>query len=283
MRLALAVLTLASLLTAQSVVAQDAPPPPEMPYEAPSEPEPEATEAEAQPEAWDAAAPETAEASAEVPAARTRTPRVAIVIVGDADPEMIAAAQAVEAALGEETRVAMPSDGALRAALRGEGEPSDGLEEVRAERRRLGLGEARDVLALATLGERTDADLVIIVQRHHGSLEATGFDVQRRSFYDGEVDLDALDAGALRQFTVRRATRAARPLTEGERAPVPDVAEAATSTPEQPPAQPDWFEQNWPYFAAGALLAGAIVFIVFATMDNAEPPPVLRFEAGGGS
>jgi hypothetical protein len=273
MRLAIALLV---TLTAALASAQDAPPPeaPSEPVEVAPPPDPFADDAAAE-----VASDETSETT---PPPAARTPRVAIVIAGDSDPEMIGAAQAAETALAEDARVAMPSDPALRGALRGEGEPTDGLDEVRAERRRLGLGEARDVLVLATLGERTDADLVLVVRRHHGAIEATGFDVQRRSFYDGEVDLDALDGDALRQFTVRRATRAARPLADGERAPAPEVTEAVTA-PAEPPAQQDWFEQNWPFFAAGALLVGAIVFIVFATMDNAEPAPMLRFEAGGGS
>ncbi len=132
------------------------------------------------------------------------------------------------------------------------------------------------------LGERAGADLVLVVRRHHGALEATGYDVQRRSFYDGEVDVYALDGDALRQFTFRRATRAARPLESGERAPTPEVEEAATA-PTEPAHEPDWFEQNWPFLAAGALLVGAVVLVVFATLDNADTPPVLRFEAGGGS
>jgi len=69
---------------------------------------------------------------------------------------------------------------------------------------------------------------------------------------------------------------------EGERAAVPEALDSATA-PVAPPSEPDWFEQNWPFFAAGALLIGAVIFVVFATMDNEEPPAVLRFEAGGGS
>jgi hypothetical protein len=260
MRLAIALFV---TLTAASASAQE----PEAPADA--------APAEATPVAEEPAPPEAA------PEAPARTPRVAIVIAGDADPEMIAAAESTEAALAG-AHVNQPSDAALRAALRGEGDTADGLDEVRAERRRLGLGEARDVTVLTVLGERAGVDLVLVVRRHHGAIEATGFDVQRRSFYDGEVDLDALDADALRRFTERRAARAARPVEEGERAPVEEVAEAATA-PVEPPHEPDWFEQNWPFFAAGALLVGAVIFIVFATTDNAEPQPVLRFEAGGGS
>lgn len=277
MRLAILLLiTMTAALASAQETEPTADPAPEV-----SEPAPTPDEPAPSVEAADADAV-TVEAT---PAPAPRAPRVAIVIVGDTDPDIVAAAEAAEAALAElpeGTRLIMPSDAALRGALRGQGESTDGLDEVRAERRRLGLGEARDVLVLTILGERAGADLVLVVRRHHGAIEATSFDVARRSFYDGEVDLDALDRDALRQFTVRRATRAARPVAEGERAAVPDVAPVVTA-PVEPAHQPDWFEQNWPFFAAGALLVGAIVFIVFATMDNAEAPPVLRFEAGGGS
>ncbi len=99
----------------------------------------------AQPSAPSDAPVETVEPPVEAPPAPERTPRVAVVVAGDPDPETVTAAEAVEIALAEETRVTLPSDAALRGALRGEGETGDGLDEVRAERRRLGLGEARDV------------------------------------------------------------------------------------------------------------------------------------------
>lgn len=223
----------------------------------------------------------------------TRPPKVAIVIAGDPDPSTVAAAAALEGVLAAEPRLTLPSDAAMRAALRGEGTSADGLDEVRAERRRLGLGEARDVTVLTVLGELANADLVLVVRASHGAMQATGFDVLRRSFYDGELALEPIDVARAQHFVVRRATRAARPLEEGELAappPAPVVDPSVAVDPdaiapdaEPPPHEPDFFEQYWPYFAAGALLIGAVVFIVLATQNNATPPPVLRFEAGGGS
>ena len=236
------------------------------------------------------AAPQT------TPTAPTHTPKVAIVIAGDPDAATVAATQALEAQLTAEPRVTMPSDAAVRAALRGEGS-GDGLDEVRAERRRLGLGEARDVTVLTVLGELTGADLVLVVRASHGAVHATAFDVLRRSFYDGEVALASLDT-ATTEFVVRRATRAARPLDTGETtnpppqestAPVVDPRtavppEAIAADPAQPPHERDFFEQYWPYFAAGALAIGAVIFVVIAlTSSSSTPAPVLRFEVGGGS
>jgi len=119
--------------------------------------------------------------------------------------------------------------------------------------------------------------------------------VLRRSFYDGAIALEPIDDAEARHFIVRRARRAARPLTAEEMAaptveptPVVDPAtavppEAIAGDPAPAEHQPDFFEQYWPYFAAGALLVGAVVFIVLATQSSSTPPPVLRFEVGGGS
>jgi len=241
----------------------------------------------------------TVMASEESSAARARTPKVAIVIAGDPDPATVAAATRLESTLASDARVTMPSDPAIRAALRGEGGgdgSADGLDEVRAERRHLGLGEAHDSAPLTVLGEVAGADLVLVVRSSHGTTHATAFDVLRRAFYDGELSLDPLDEHAA-DFVARRAQRAARPLARGETtnppateatapsvdpsAAVPPEAIAATPTPAQPHER-DFFEQYWPYFAAGALLIGAVVFVVLATTSSSTPPPVLRFEAGGG-
>jgi hypothetical protein len=145
------------------------------------------------------------------------------------------------------------------------------------------------------LGEVAGADLVLVIRSSHGATRASAFDVLRRSFYDGELALEPIDVAEATQFVTRRARRAARPLDPDEQtAPLrppsavvdPSTAvppEAIAPDPEPPPHEPDFFEQYWPYFAAGALLIGAVVFVVFATQNNGTPPPVLRFEAGGGS
>ena len=247
---------------------------------------------EATPPPIDEALPtETPAATPEPTPEPARPPKVAIVIAGDPDPTTIAAATSLETVLASEAGVTMPSDPAMRAALRGEG-TGDGLDDVRSERRRLGLGEARDITVLTILGELASADLVLVVRASHGTPSATAFDVLRRSFYDGVIALSPIDDAEARHFIVRRARRAARPLTESEMTATPPpepppVVDPATAVPPEaiapdatPEHQPDFFEQYWPYFAAGALLVGAVVFIVLATQNSSTPPPVLRFEAG---
>ncbi|MFO0680493.1 MAG: hypothetical protein U0234_00505 [Sandaracinus sp.] len=251
----------------------------------------------ASPEATTTAGEAEAEAEASAtPAPPTRAPKIAIVIAGDPDAQLTSAARALEETLAADAALTMPSDPAMRGALRGEGH-DDGLDDVRSERRHLGLGEARDIHALTVLGELVGADLVLVVRSAHGAPIATSFDVLRRAFYDGELALEPIDVARALHFVERRATRAARPLAEGETTNPPpraegdeaqaspavaSPAEAAEAATEQEPAehQPDFFEQYWPYFAAGALLIGAVVFVVFATQTNETPPPVLRFHLG---
>jgi hypothetical protein len=242
------------------------------------------------------AAPATAETGSTAPTPESvvpaRPPKVAIVLAGDPDPAALAAIASLERVIGSDARVTMPSDPAMRASLRGEGS-GDGLDDARAERRTLGLGEARDASHLAVLGELAGADLVLVVRAAHGAISATAFDVLRRSFYEGAIALEPIDDAEALHFVVRRARRAARPLEAGERSAVPEppppVVDPATAVPPEaiaadPPAhEPDFFEQYWPYFAAGALLVGAVVFVVLTTQTSSTPPPVLRFEVGGGS
>ncbi|MDQ3036737.1 MAG: hypothetical protein M3Y87_30370, partial [Myxococcota bacterium] len=66
---------------------------------------------------------------------------------------------------------------------------------------------------------------------------------------------------------------------EAETPAGPSVPAAATEA-DAPPQERDWFEVNWPYFAAGALLIAAIVFVVVTATDGGDPPPMLRFQPG---
>lgn len=272
---------------------------------APGAPDESTSPSDAPPTSETGASPEAAPGSdaaqaapsdaASPPDAAARTPKVAIVLAGDPDPQLALAARALEETLGADAALTMPSDPAIRAALRGDGH-DDGLDDVRSERRRLGLGESRDVHALTVLGELVGADLVLVVRGGHGTPTATAFDVLRRSFYDGELALEPIDVARALAFVERRAARAAQPLAPGELTHPPsepssdeaagatvaspeEAAEAATEE-ETPEHQPDFFEQYWPYFAAGALLVGAVIFVVFATQTNDTPPPVLRFHLG---
>ena len=119
-------------------------------------------------------------------------PKVAVVVVGDADARLRAAAVRVEdAVVGGGLRVA--DDLGLRGALRGEPAPTedDGLASVRRVRRALGLSEAEDAPNLARLGRMAGAALVVVVRADaHGGLECRVNDElvlqQQKMTLDGE-------------------------------------------------------------------------------------------------
>lgn len=221
----------------------------------------------------------------------TSAPKLAVVVVGDPDPELQAAAQRVERAVAGQLRA--PFDPGLRAALRGgPGERDDGLEEVRRERRRLGLDEARDATVLASLGRRAGARAVAAVRAGTNGPEVTVLDVEAAAFYEGSLVLSASIADeAVARFVVRRARVAQRgaappeaPSAQAETPALPAPTLPSADTPpalptDTPPArQPDFFEQFWPYLVAGLLLAGMITAIALtSTGPSTTEQPALRF------
>lgn len=232
---------------------------------------------------------------------RTVSPKVAVVIVGDPDAMLVAAAREIEARALVSEDVRLPSDPSLRATLRGEaGADEDGLEEVRRERRRLGLGESSDAPILQRLGRRAGAVAVVVVRATAAGAEAVVLDVRTGQFFEGSLAMTEPDADAIVPFVARRARVAARsaggapPIDEAapatidgpgsaaiEGPPPVTAAPGATETPEDDGQDAgEWMEENWPYFAAGALLAAAIVFVAVVATEGGEPPPMLRFQPG---
>jgi hypothetical protein len=252
--------------------------------ETPSEP---AADAPSEPAAGAPAEP-TVSSPSEVDA---QAPKLAVVVVGDPDPPLRAAALRVERAVVGRLRA--PFDPGLRAALRGEpGEADDGLGEVRRERRRLGLDEARDAPVLAALGRRAGARVVAAVRSGNDGPVLMVLDVEASAFYEGSIPLGASTPDArIARFLMRRARASQRgprvpapaePSASAEELPAPTLPPAAAEPlpePEAPPArQPDFFEQFWPYLVAGALLAGMITAIALTSSGpNAIEQPALRF------
>jgi hypothetical protein len=219
-------------------------------------------------------------------------PKVAIVLFGDPDAPALAAIDAVQAALGTSAALRLPADPALVQALSGRGE-GDGLDDVRSERRGLGLSERRDLPVLVRLGRLATATALVLVRPQGEGLELVVLDVRREAFFDGALALPATDAD-VRRFVERR-TRAAATATDAPAAAAPTTAtpvdepepaeEASPADGEEAsPADGDpvlhWFEENWAYLAAGALLAGGIVFVAVVATDPGAPPPMLRFTPG---
>jgi len=240
------------------------------------------------------------------PASDALAPKVAVVLMGDPDAAAEIIVEALDAALRPSSAVRLPADAALVRALAGAGE-DDGLDDVRRERRGLGLSERRDLPVLVRLGRLAGAAAVLIVRPAARDFELVVLDVGREAFFDGALALPASEADILR-FVERRASAAAgaagsastarteaAPSEPSARADGPvepvdaEVGDAETVDPERvgpdPAAEPAdpvlaWFEQNWAYLAAGALLAGGAVFVGVVASDPGDGQPMLRFTPG---
>jgi hypothetical protein len=235
----------------------------------------------------------------EAPAEERAPLKVAVVVAGDPDALLVDAAAQVQAALAATESLVLPSDQALGAALVGAPAPAadDGLGEARAARRRLGLGGAAEQPALAKLGGLTGAVALVLVRRTPDpSIEV--YDVARGAYFEGKLEVAGAEPQSIGRF-VRRRAHAARAhigepiVTSPPPPPAPETAEAimprtaaeaATSAApgedaEAPPRAP-WIRRNWPYFVVGALLAGAVTFIV-VSRNGDDPQPVVRIRPGG--
>ena len=227
--------------------------------------------------------------------------KIAVVSIGDPDPELREAAAAVERSLSAIDSLSLPADPGLRAALRGDptADPDDGLGRARSARRELGMGETEDTPVLASLGRMSGALIVVTVRRRANEIEALVFDVERQAFYEGELRLADADAEAIAGFVQSRAAAAGRAArhrsgsTASDGDPQVDTgtsthtSETAADEPQplenddESPPERTWLEDAWPFLVAGLLLAGALVYVLLPDEPAAPAQPVLRFIPGG--
>jgi hypothetical protein len=233
------------------------------------------------------------------PEPRRPAPKVAVVVAGDPDDTLRGTAARIARVVADAEGLRGPSDPGLVRALRGEpGAEDDGLDRVRRDRRRLGLGDDDDAPLLLRLGRMTGAAVVVVVRGADEGASLEVFDVNAQAFYEGGLSLPADDAH-VQGFITSRA-RAARRRASAEAVAVTTAAEAdqqaegeagehggqgAEHTGGTPQAEerPGFFRRNWAYILAGVAVAGAATVLVVTRGDDASPPPVLRFRPGGSS
>lgn len=220
------------------------------------------------------------------PSSATATPKVAVLVVGDADPTLVRAAERLEALVEQSPRLRQPVDAALRGALRGaQGSSEDGYAGVRRQRRSLGMSESEDIPALTQLGRRTGAIALVLVRSRGGEAEMVMYNVEAAAFYSGFLLVTNETSDPQIGRFISRRTQATLAAVDPAASSAPPSEQALGPTEDEPEEERDevlaFFEQAWPFMVAGALLVGLVTAILLTQGTDAPAAPVLRFGPGG--
>ena len=210
------------------------------------------------------------------------SPKIGTVVAGDPDETLRQTAAFVES----EVVVAglrTPTDPVLRAAMRGDPITSDdGLDGLRSIRRGLGFDPRKDLDAYKRIGIIAGADALVVVHRE-GDILIEVFDVSAAQFYEGTLKFDDSSTVDRVKFIKSRAEQAQ--LRWAEPPPPPPAAAAPAVNETEKPADESRAKRRikkaWPYLLAGALLAGAVTYLIIDRRSTDEVrPPLLRFTPG---
>jgi len=234
-----------------------------------------------------------------------RTPKVAVVVAGDPEDELLALANTLNEAIDAAPELRLPADRATLAAMAGAPAPAedDGLGRIRSLRRRLAWEGPNDPEILHTLGRGGGTSALVVLRAADGAVSLEVFDVGARQYYDELTRVDMANPEASLPFIVSRAQaawRRARSAPSDPEATAPAQAAARDDAHAAAPANADaavgaepspapaahparvWMRKNWAYFVAGALLVGAAVAIGLSARNNSASSELsLRFRPGG--
>ncbi|NND28056.1 MAG: hypothetical protein HKN97_05670 [Myxococcales bacterium] len=209
-------------------------------------------------------------------------PKLAVVVSGDPDETLRQTAAFLETEV-KRSGLRVPTDPALRAAMRGE--PTivdDGLEGLRVLRRGLGFDPRKDLNSYRRIGIIAGADALLVVHRE-GAIVLEVFDVSATQFYEGALEFDDSSAEQRLKFIQSRAAQAQ--LRWSEPVPAPPEQAAVKVNEPKPPADESRAKRRikkaWPYLVAGVLLAGGVTYLIIDRRRTNEPgPPLLSFRPG---
>ena len=222
-----------------------------------------------------------------------KAPKVAIVVVGDADQTLREHAEAIERTLKSELR--WPQDAAIANALKGQKAPleDDGLNKLRAMRRSLGWKVSDDPVILRRVGKVTGADAMLVLRDPATPLLEV-FDVEAGEFYEGELPIADVESNELHRFVLARANVAAKrspfaKATEDKSQHFDENRRTKTGKKESLSSEAlakeeRWFKKNWAYIVVGALLVGGATYlIVDRRNNNGSDPAMLELRPGAAA
>jgi hypothetical protein len=238
-------------------------------------------DAETDTETDTAPAPAPAPATATATASARPPSKIAVVVAGDPDETLRQTAAFIE---HESTTAGLrvPTDPALRAAMRGEPPAEDdGLDGLRSIRRGLGFDPRKDLASYKRIGTIAGADALVLVRRE-GAILIEVFDVSAAQFYEGVLSFDDSTPEQRLKFIESRAEQAQLRWTAP---PAPPAEETKKINPseeksDESRAKKRW-KKAWPYVVAGLLLAGGVTYLIIDRRQTNDPgPPLLRFTPG---
>ena len=209
-------------------------------------------------------------------------PKVGFVVAGDPDETLRNTAAFVETE-ATTSGLRVPSDPALRSAMRGDPATGvDGLDNLRAARRGLGLDPRNDLASYKRIGIIAGADALVVVHRQ-GSILLEVFDVSAAQFYEGALEFDTSTSAQRVAFIESRAAQAQLRWSQPPPPPPPAAAQKVNA-PEQPADESRAkrrMKKAWPYLVAGVLIAAGVTYLIIDRRRTNEPePPLLRFRPG---
>jgi len=209
-------------------------------------------------------------------------PKIAIVVAGDPDETLRNTAAFIETE-ATSAGLRVPTDPALRAAMRGEpASGEDGLEGLRSIRRGLGLDPRKDLASYKRIGITAGADALLVVRRE-GAILIEVFDVSAAQFYEGALEFDDSTSADRVAFITSRAEQA-QLRWAAPPPPPPTATSQKVNAPEQPADESRAkrrMKKAWPYVVAGVLLAAGVTYLIIdRRRTNEVGPPLLRFTPG---
>jgi hypothetical protein len=214
-------------------------------------------------------------------------PKVCVLVAGDADPNVQAAASTLSEAIAARADLRGVVDADTRAVLRGEGRDEPSLADYVAARRALSGTEA-DARTLDEVGQRLGCALAVDVMARPSGLRVRAYDVVHRSMRPA-VEVATLTPPLVDEYVLPHARAAMEPISDSASRPAgtarADQPAQAAAAPARAPRDPRTALQPEPARRVGlpptwawAVAGGAALLLVggfFLVQSSGPGTPVI--------